>query len=281
MSPENGKFSSGQAYVAFSRVRTLDKLHIRNYTRSQICVSPNAESEMVQLCECALTFAQPDIPRWEGAALVLLHINISNLMSKLSYMMSDNLFKSADIISINETHLSRNDKLFPSMLGLETNYNVFRFDRNKLGGGVALLVKSNLQPVELSVSTDIEVVAVQISCPSPVVVVSIYRPPAMNMGLFVHHLTQTVATFPRTHVCIVGDLNEDILLSDDKTCCSQLTSLGFKQHVQKPTRDSGTLIDHLYTTQNSTVLCDVLDCYYSDHDFIACALNFSNGVTVR
>ena len=32
MTPAKGKFKPGQAYVAFSRVRTIDKLHIINYT---------------------------------------------------------------------------------------------------------------------------------------------------------------------------------------------------------------------------------------------------------
>ena len=32
MTPVKGKFTPGEAYVAFSRVRTLDKLHIINYT---------------------------------------------------------------------------------------------------------------------------------------------------------------------------------------------------------------------------------------------------------
>ena len=32
MTPAKGRFNPGEAYVAFSRVRTLEKLHIINYT---------------------------------------------------------------------------------------------------------------------------------------------------------------------------------------------------------------------------------------------------------
>ena len=32
MTPAKGRFKPGEAYVAFSRVRTLEKLHIINYT---------------------------------------------------------------------------------------------------------------------------------------------------------------------------------------------------------------------------------------------------------
>ena len=36
MTPSKGHYTVGQAYVAFSRVMQLDKLHIINYTREQI-----------------------------------------------------------------------------------------------------------------------------------------------------------------------------------------------------------------------------------------------------
>ena len=43
------KFKPGEAYVAFSRVKTLDKLHIINHTQSQIHVSEHVEKEMKRL----------------------------------------------------------------------------------------------------------------------------------------------------------------------------------------------------------------------------------------
>ena len=49
MTCAKGKFKPGEAYVAFSRVKTLDKLHIINYTQSQIQVSEHVEKEMKRL----------------------------------------------------------------------------------------------------------------------------------------------------------------------------------------------------------------------------------------
>ena len=49
MTPAKGKFKPGQAYVAFSRVRTIDKLHIINYTQNQIHVSEHVEAEVKRL----------------------------------------------------------------------------------------------------------------------------------------------------------------------------------------------------------------------------------------
>ena len=43
MTPAKCRFKPGEAYVAFSRVRTLEKLHIINYTQNQIHVSEHVE----------------------------------------------------------------------------------------------------------------------------------------------------------------------------------------------------------------------------------------------
>ena len=70
------------------------------------------------------------------------------------------------------------------------------------------------------------------------------------------------------NVCVMGDFNEDVLVSDARTCSMMFKSKGYKQIVKKPTRDSGTLIDHIYTTNGLYLTTDVCDCYYSDHDYV-------------
>ena len=43
--------------------------------------------------------------------------------------------------------------------------------------------------------------------------------------------------------------------------------------VSKLTHDSGTIIDHINVSQTvNTMQTDITDCYYSDHDFILCAI---------
>ena len=52
-------------------------------------------------------------------------------------------------------------------------------------------------------------------------------------------------------------------------CCTMFRSQGFKQMVNKPTHDSGTIIDHDYMSHTlNTMQTNVTDCYYSDHDCI-------------
>ena len=61
MTPAKGKYKPGEAYVAFSRVRTLEKLHIINYTQSQIHVSEHVEKEMQRLKKNLATNASKSI----------------------------------------------------------------------------------------------------------------------------------------------------------------------------------------------------------------------------
>ena len=127
----------------------------------------------------------------------------------------------------------------------------------QLVGCVALILKTSLKPVAVAVPPSIEVVAVKVSLPIPIVIVAVYRPPTQSMSYFSKKITEILTLLKNVQVCLVGDLNEDILLSKNKTCCEQLKKIGLRQWVDKPTRDSGTLIDHLYTSSgyNSDMCC--------------------------
>ena len=120
-----GHYTVGQAYVAFSRVTQLDKLHIINYTRKQICVSQHAEKEMERLSKNTL----PPMPKclfdMIEKQIYLLHLNIGNLKSRLKDIEIDTTIKSAHIISLNETHLVQKDTLNPKMMGLTQDVSIF------------------------------------------------------------------------------------------------------------------------------------------------------------
>ena len=104
MTLAKGKFKPGEAYVAFSRVRTPEKLHIINYTQSQIHVSEHVEKEMKRLRKNILPQMPSnlfhDVPR----GVKLLHRNIGNFKRKTEDMKND-IFQNAEIISLNEIHL--------------------------------------------------------------------------------------------------------------------------------------------------------------------------------
>ena len=85
-------------------------------------------------------------------------------------------------------------------------------------------------------------------------------------------MLEIISLFDHMKLCLIGDFNEDILLREDTTLCSAMKLKWLKQMVSKPTRDSGTLIDHAYTSDDLIVKTDVFDCYFSDHDYVLCTI---------
>ena len=122
-------------------------------------------------------------------------------------------------------------------------------------------------------NTILEIAAVEISEPIQMIVVSVYRPPSTPVDVFINHMLEIIAQFQHVPTCIVGDFNEDVSITSNACCCAMFRSQAFKQMVSKLTHDSGTIKDHVYVSQTINALqTDVTDCYYSDHNFILCAL---------
>ena len=105
------------------------------------------------------------------------------------------------------------------------------------------------------------------------IVVSVYRPQSTPNDVFMNHLLEIIAQFQHVATCIVGDFNEDVSITSNTNCCAMFRLQAFKQMVSKPKHDSGTIKDYVYVSQTvNTMQTGVTDCYYSDHDFILCAI---------
>ena len=139
MTPAKGKFRPGEAYVAFSRVRTLQKLYIINYMWNQICVSEHVEKEMKRLRKNILaqmpSYLFHDVP----GGVKLLHINIGNFNSKIEDMENDHMFQDENIILLNETHLGHSDTLTPDMMGINMDMLIVCCDCNNREVGLLWL----------------------------------------------------------------------------------------------------------------------------------------------
>ena len=92
MTPAKGKFRPGEAYVAFSRVRTLQKLHIMNYIQNQIHVSEQVEKKMKRLRKNILPQMPSHLFHDVPGGVKLLHINIQNFNRKTEDMKNDHMF---------------------------------------------------------------------------------------------------------------------------------------------------------------------------------------------
>ena len=118
MTCAKGKFKPGEACVAFSRVKTLDKLHIINCTQSQIHMLEHVEKEMKRLRQNILPQMPSNVFTDMPGGVKILHINIGNLKRKMEDIKDDDIVKNSYIISVNETHLGNSDILVPDMMDI-------------------------------------------------------------------------------------------------------------------------------------------------------------------
>ena len=215
MTHAKGMFKPREAHVAFSRVKTLDKLHIINYTRSQIHVLEHVEEEMKRLRKNTLPQIPSNLFQDIPGGVKILHLNIGNLKRKMEDIKDYDIVKNSHIISVNETHLGHSDILTPDMMGISKEVLIVCCDCNNKGGGIALIVNKNLNPKQIRMNTILEIVAVKISEAIQMIVVSVYRPPSTPTDVFMNHMLQIIVQFQHIPTCIVGDFNEDVSITSN------------------------------------------------------------------
>ena len=159
------------------------------------------------------------------------------------------------------------------MISVSQDRFIVHCDHNNRGGGVALMINTNLTPKQIRRHTILEIVVVQINVPMQIIVISVYRPPSTPIDVFINGMLEIIAQFQNVPICVVGDLNEDVSITSNTCCCTMFRLQGLKQMIKKPTHDSGTIIDLVYVSHTiNTIQTDATDCYYSDHDFILCVM---------
>ena len=282
MTKNKGSFTKGQAYVAFSRVRTYNGLHIINYDRSQIKVSSKVKKEMDRLRRDRKL---PTIDRgmvWfmPKETFCILHLNVQGLSSKsrTKYidLQNDMELQKADVLCFTETHYGRDDEVNVNSFWPVKSGIVYRLERSgRKGGGVLVAVSDRFRSKQIEAQTGLEAIAIELYCPDRIVLICVYLSPSVNKKAAVKCMEKLLrdASDLSDKVIIVGDFNED-LLSDgnDKVVSNCLGNCGFKQHVFKATTDYGSLLDHVYSRKIKDIGIDVLDTYYSDHDRVFCFL---------
>ena len=160
---KGGHFSPGQAYVAFSRVRTLQGLHILNFNEKAIKRSPQVHDEMVRLNSNLLT-TRPVLKylSLSDDYVTITLLNVRSIIPKLPDIKQDKCFKHTNLLCFCETWLS------PPQASpiIHEDHVVLRCDRasgdNK--GGVAISVPSHMQALDTKRYTTIGVEGLTTIC---------------------------------------------------------------------------------------------------------------------
>ena len=228
--------------------------------------------------------------------LNIYYQNVRSLKNKLTVLRSEApALRKYDVISLTETWLNSDVETAELELGL-AGYTVFRRDRRgRIGGGVAVAVKTNLLPRRRDdLESDCECLVVQIGVlpARNCLVVTMYRPPDDPASLTQFYQCAQAVTATGLPATFCGDFNlrylrweaaaeTGIIQHSFTRNCDRRLSLefvdnlelhGLQQLVSEPTGESGTFLDLvLANIPGSATVCDSV--FSSDH----CALS----VTVR
>ena len=93
---KGGRFSPGQAYVAFSRVKTLAGLHILNFNNKAIKKSIDVENEMLRL-NSNLLQPLPEVLS-DPYHLTIALLNVRSIVAKLPDIHADKNLRSASTL---------------------------------------------------------------------------------------------------------------------------------------------------------------------------------------
>lgn len=282
MTPGKGRYDNGQAYVALSRVRTYENLHIINYDRNQIRASAKVHSEMKRLEKNRLEPLEPSkIRSIDSSQLKILHLNVQGLNigqdgSKLLDFQGDDDVQLSDVLCITESHLNNANLVTSKDIWNGKRGHIYRNDRQtRQGGGVMIVVDEKFIQCEVRFPCNMEVLGVKVICEGTTMIIAVYIPPSTSKLSRIEGI-KDVLRYADTYLCdrlvITGDFNEDLHKDESHPVHEMLLEKGFEQHLDSPTTDYGSLLDHIYTKDIQNVTVDVQDCYYSDHDKSFCFL---------
>ena len=206
-------------------------------------------------------------------------MNIRSLLPNLDetkVLINEN---NIDILALNETRLS--DIISSAQICIN-DFFLYRKDRNRNGGGVAIYVNKNRVSHQLRndlMNDEIELIAIEVNQVKtrPIVILAWYRPPCV--GIHVFSTIEDILTKldnESKDILFLGDFNCDLLSNPPSCYTKKLTDaceqFSLTQLITEATRivpTSSTLIDLIYTSNDAKIEeSGVIHTSISDHSLV-------------
>ncbi|KAK3104347.1 hypothetical protein FSP39_000070 [Pinctada imbricata] len=277
-------FSPGQAYVALSRVTSKAGLYLKSCGtvtfEKKIFADKEVGDKIDNMKKFSAGKAGLATSSEDESGINLILFNVQSLPHNVKQMRTDERFTNSDAIMVTETWLKSEERNDAVQIDHFTFSHQVRYDsysysspvtsklKESSGGGVGVYIKesSTLKSSKLH-HTDIEGMVLKLMEKLQVLV--LYRPQAYPISLFLERLANitSILTVKNVPCIVMGDFNENILQNNGKIQ-SFMISKNFKQVVTSPTTENGTLIDHVYVSENLDVTTSIMPTYYSDHEAV-------------
>ena len=278
-----GKFNRGQAYVAFSRVKSLQGLYVINFNQSAIKTDSAVTDVMNDLrtkqlpvfcnsdffnhesscfyhywpSEYPLLFGNTGAGQWiqciKGYRHHVLHRNIPGEMPWY------------------QKYLDR------------FSYSAYRMNKENVPNryGVMICISNNLtsQGVSIQGLHECEICATLVKLPQRnLMVCALYMRPALTLKTKLEELKLLISQLPGDSECVlIGNFNHDLSADENQHFTKDIEKMGFYQYVTEPPTEYGSILDHVYYNGKKNIRTGVLDTYFSDHDCVTAALELWKG----
>lgn len=274
-------FSPGQAYVALSRVTSMEGLFIETADDAILVKKIHADADVKSSLEkMSLLFRNENAESTSQNCIKIILHNIQSLVGNFENLKHDRRFWNADFLFLTETWLAQGqdttnlqieDYNFCHVSRAES-YNSSKCYSEKLrtsnGGGVGLYRRPNTNPIIMPVyNENIECIALKL-VEDQVIIVNIYRPsvqPTKEFLLALEKMMKSVL-LPDYRCIILGNFNENANIGGPIQ--KFMFQKGFKQIVNFPTTEQQTVLDLVYTTCTSELEIFQMPTYYSYHEAV-------------
>ncbi|KAK3108678.1 hypothetical protein FSP39_013177 [Pinctada imbricata] len=264
-------------YVAMSRVRKFENLHILNFNDAALATDERVKDEMKRLREEAkLTLCYIPLYDVDPSHFKIAFNNARSFHKHFLDISVDPNILAADVIGIMESRLCRSDSNESYALD---GFEMYRCDQKIRASGVrpshglVLYLKNGLQCNQIfQYSTDkVEFLLCETSTitTGSTQLVLVYKSPVCTLSNFKDVILNNLLPkldFAKSLI-IMGDFNFDVSVGHPEFSNFMSESFKCTQFVTKSTTNMNSLLDLVFSN-TSNVITETIECYWSDHKVV-------------
>lgn len=209
----------------------------------------------------------------------VLHININSILGDGKLISIESMLNSGflHILCVQETKI---DSDTPDSHFTHLEYNIYRRDRMRGGGGLLIYVKKDITVLSNINDTTFETITLTLKIRNKLVdFIFSYNPHYEYSNDFLIHIEEKIKSLPPCRpIFILGDFNQDLLSVRGDKLKAVMLDYNFSTLIDTPTHfvgDSSSLIDVFFCNKPENIIkSSVLPCPFSNHYFIISSLNF-------
>ena len=257
---------AAMAYVALSRVTTLEGLYLTNYDPSKIFCNKDIETNVAKMSSFDLSTANPILELDHSKNFIIAHHNIQSLRCHIEDLKSNTQMRNTHVICLSETWLTDNNENLEDLV--IDGYTLETLSAGRARGVAMYIQKSVDYSVLPILSNDCDTLAIRTYGATNMLIAVVYKPPGTRYGAFcteMSNITAQTELLETDYDVFVGDFNIDLMKDDT---LPPRVFQNYYQAISEPTTTNETLLDHIYIRPIPIIndfIASVLPTYYSYH----------------